>query len=257
MITCKLTGEVGQPVKAHIVPKAFYELPPQSEGPCRLISNASDTYPKKVAIGIYDDTIVTKAGEARFGPWDDYASRVLLQRFDEFTPMRHNSKIVAWSRPHVDYAALKLFTLSVLWRAHASAQPAFRKVRLGVHEPIIRNLLLRGDPASEEEYSVCIARWIDEQFGPVFMDPFREKYEGVNYYRIYCGRYVLYVKVDKLKSAPSFQEMQLAPGRPLCIIARTLRSSKEWPLMLRIARGNAHHIILGRNSVSRKRHAKR
>ncbi len=254
MITCKLTGKVGRPVKAHVVPKAFYELPHQSEGPCKLISNASDTYPKKVPIGIYDDTIVTKDGEARFGPWDDYASQVLLLRFDEFTPIRHNSKIVAWYFPDVDYAALKLFALSVLWRAHASAQPAFRKVKLGIHEPIIRNLLLRGDPASEEEYSVCIARWIDEQFGPVFMDPFREKYEGVNYYRIYCGRYVLYVKVDKRKTGPSFKEIQLAPGRPLCVIARTLRSSKEWPLMLGIARENAHHMH-GRGSVSHKRHA--
>jgi hypothetical protein len=239
MITCKLTGEVGQPVKAHIVPKAFYELPPQSKGPYRLISNASDTYPKKVPIGIYDDTIVTKNGETRFGPWDEYAARVLLQRFNEFTPIRHNNKISGWYLPGIDYAALKLFALSVLWRANASAQPAFHKVELGAHEPTIRNLLLRGNPTSEEKYSVCIARWIDEQFGPVFMDPFLEKHEGVNYYRIYCGRYVLYVKVDRRKTGSGFSEFQLAPGRHLYVIARTLRSSKEWVLMRRMAVENA------------------
>ena len=86
MFTCKLTGVVGRPVKAHVVPKAFYELPPQSEGPYKLISNASDTFSKKLPIGIYDDAMVTKDGEARFGPWDDYSSQVILQRFDEFTP---------------------------------------------------------------------------------------------------------------------------------------------------------------------------
>jgi hypothetical protein len=182
--------------------------------------------------------MVTKDGEARFGPWDDYASRVLLQRFDEFTPIRHNGETLAWYLPDVDYAALKLFALSVLWRAHASTQPAFRKVKLGAHEPTIRDLLLREDPAAEEQYSVCIVRWIDDQFGPVFMDPFREKYEGVNYYRIYCGRYVLYVKVDNRKTGASFKEMQLAPGRNLYVIARMLRHSKEWPLMVRIAHEN-------------------
>jgi hypothetical protein len=238
MITCKLTGQTGPPVKAHVIPKAFYECPPQSEGPYKLISGASDTFPKKVPIGIYDNTMVTKDGESRFGPWDDYASQVLLQRFNEFLPIRNGSETSAWSLSNVDYKVLKLFALSVLWRAHASSQPVFRKVKLGTHEPIIRNLLLRGDPASEEEYSVVIARWIDEQFGPVFMDPFCEKYEGVNYYRIYCGRYVLYVKADKQKTGPTFKDIQLSPGRQLYVMARVLRVSKEWSLMVRLAHEN-------------------
>jgi len=235
MITCKLTGQIGPPVKAHVIPKAFYECPPQSEGSYKLISNISNTFPKKVPIGIYDNTIVTKEGESLFGLWDDYASRVLLQRFNEFLPIRRGYEIEAWSLPNVDYAALKLFALSVLWRAHASSQSAFQRVKLGAHESIIRALLLRGDPASEEEYSVLIARWIDEQYGPVFMDPFREKYEGVNYYRVYCGRYVLYIKVDKQRTGPTFKDKQLSPGRDLCVMARVLQTNKEWPIMVRLA----------------------
>jgi hypothetical protein len=239
MITCKLTGKEGPPVKAHIVPESFYELPSQSDGPYQLITNTPGKYPKKVPIGIYDNTIVTRDGEDRFGPWDNYACELLLKRFDEFVPINHENKIIAWQMCGTDYAMMKLFALSVLWRAHASSQPAFSKVDLGPHEPKIRAHLLQENPGSEEEYSVCIVRWIDDGFGPVVMDPFRERYEGVNYYRIYCGRYVLYVKADQMNTGKSFKDMQLAPDRDLFLIARELKSSKEWPLMKRMARENA------------------
>ena len=86
MITCKLTGKVGAPIKAHIVPRAFYELPPQEEGPLISTSNTPNTFPKKVPVGIYDDTMVTQDGENIFQPWDDYAIKLLLRSEEAFKP---------------------------------------------------------------------------------------------------------------------------------------------------------------------------
>ena len=239
MIVCKLTGKSGRAVKAHIVPKAFYELPPQTEGFIQLWTNSPGKFPKKVPIGIYDDAIVTSEGESRFGPWDDYACEVLLNRFKEFTPLYKKHRLACWQLEDVEYARLKLFGLSVLWRAHASTQPAFQRVKLGEHESIIRDLLLRAQPAKAEEYSVCFARWVDEDFGPVFMDPIRERYDGVNFYRVYCGRYVVYVKVDRRDTGPTLREFQVAPTQPLLVAARNLRGSKEWPVLAKIAQSNA------------------
>lgn len=238
MITCKLTGNTGPPIKAHIVPKAFYELPPQEDGPYSLMSNVTGTFPKKLPTGIYDSTIVTKEGEKLFGPWDDYAVRILLNEANVFEEIRGSGKLIAWSLADYNYTALKLFALSVLWRANASPHPAFSKVQLGPHEGSIRSFLLKNQPGTSEQYSVIIVRWIDEEFGPVFMDPFRERYDGVNYYRIYCGRYVLYVKVDQKKTNDTFREMQLSPERNLFLIARELKKSKEWPIMQQIAQKN-------------------
>lgn len=48
MITCKLTGDIGKPIKAHIIPKAFYELPEQNKGANKLVGNSPGTYPKKL-----------------------------------------------------------------------------------------------------------------------------------------------------------------------------------------------------------------
>ena len=238
MIVCKLTGKSGRAVKAHIVPKAFYELPPQSEGPTQLLTNTPGQFLKKIPVGIYDDAIVTSEGESLFGPWDDYACEVLLNRFKEFTPLYKSHQLAGWQLEGVDYAQLKLFGLSVLWRAHASTQPVFQKVKLGGHESKIRDLLLRAEPAKAEDYSVCFMRWIDDDFGPVPMDPFRERYDGVNFYRVYCGRYVLCVKVDRRDTGPTLRELQVAPTRPLLVGARNLHKSKEWAVAAKIAQSN-------------------
>ncbi len=51
MITCKLTGQTGPAIKAHIVPESFYELPPQSDGPYKLVTNTPGKQLQRYAIG--------------------------------------------------------------------------------------------------------------------------------------------------------------------------------------------------------------
>ncbi len=245
MIKCKLTGKTGKGIKAHIVPRSFYEISPQEDGFHKLLSNSEGTFPKKTPVGIYDDTIVTIEGEECFRDWDDYASRILISEAQNLEEKIVNNKLVAWTLPNYDYSSLKLFALSVLWRSHASAHSAFSKVNLGPHEAAIRTMLLNNDPGDDEKYSVNIVRWLSHDFGPVFMDPFREKYGyGINYYRIYCGRYVLYVKVDKRISASELRDFQLGATSELYLIARELQKSKEWPIMQQIVQHNVANKVL-------------
>jgi len=65
------------------------------------------------------------------------------------------------------------------------------------------------------------------------------RFDYSSYYRLYCGRYVLYIKVDKRKAIKTFNEIQLGVSKELHIIARKLRRSKEWPIMEKIAKKNA------------------
>ena len=56
---------------------------------------------------------------------------------------------------HVPYAEVKLFSLSILWRADSATLPQFREVALGArHSEIIRKMLLSGDPGRPEEYQI-------------------------------------------------------------------------------------------------------
>jgi hypothetical protein len=164
---------------------------------------------------------------------------LLLKSELAFQPFPETENILGWTLPNYDYPTLKLFALSILWRAHASTLPEFKNVQLGPHEARVRHLLLSATPGAPEEYSVVIVKWIDEEFGPVFMDPFRETYDGLNYYRIYLGRYVLYFKVDQRPTNAAFRYFQLGQDTKLVVIARELKKSKEWLLMQRIAKLNA------------------
>ncbi|MCP4049269.1 MAG: hypothetical protein GY730_00995 [bacterium] len=241
MITCKLTGDTGKPIKAHIIPRAFYELPSQKEGSGKLVGNGSHIFPKKLPIGIYDSTIVTQKGENIFEAWDNYATQLLLNDKIVFDEIKKQDQLIGWQLANYNYSLLKLFSLSILWRAHASSHNVFKKVKLGPHEAKIRKLLLTNDADVPDQYSVIIYKWIDDGFGPVIMDPFREKYDGVNFYRFYCGRYIFFIKVDSLRTTGAFRYTQLTPKKNLIIIARNLKNSKEFPLMQKIAMENSRH----------------
>jgi len=238
MITCKLTGDIGKPIKAHIIPKAFYELSEQNEGANKLISNSPGTFPKKIPVGIYDSTIVTQKGEDYFEKWDNYATKLLLGDNITFEKIQENGVLGGWDLGVYDYKLLKLFSLSILWRAHVSSQVIFKKVKLGPHEPIIRELLLTGNAFDSNSYSVILSKWIDGGFGPVIMDPFREKYDGLNFYRFYCGRYIFSIKVDSRPTVGAFRYAQLALNKNLIIIARDLKASKDFSVMQKIAKQN-------------------
>ena len=253
MITCKLTGDIGKPIRAHIIPKAFYEISEQNKGVNKLIGNSPGTYPKKLPIGIYDSTIVTQKGEDIFNKWDNYATKFLLGDEIRYKAIQKNGKLAGWDVGTFDYPLLKLFSLSILWRAHVSSQDIFKKVELGPHEPKIRQLLLTENASDPDTYSVIISKWIDDGFGPVIMDPFREKYYGLNFYRFYCGRYVFSIKVDSRRTVKAFRYAQLSPNTNLILIARDLKSSKEFPLMQRIARENIPNQPFSHNVENKNR----
>jgi hypothetical protein len=67
------------------------------------------------------------------------------------------------------------------------------------------------------------------------MDPFPEKYFGINYYRFYLEGYIVYIKVDKRIAKEPLRSIQLTPRSPLIIIARELSKSKEMPIMRKVA----------------------
>lgn len=237
-ITCKLTGVTGRGVKAHIVPKAFYEIPPQEDGVSKLYSNTDGVYPKKTPKGVYDDSFVAKEGESCFDEIDSYAVDVLLNKIETFEENSKNGSTLAWTLESYDYKLLKLFSLSVLWRAHSSSNHVFSKVDLGPHEKFIKNMILAKDPKDEHTYSVQLARWYGGAIDNVIMDPFRERYEGINYYRVYCGKYVLYIKVDRRRSVGTFAKLQLKPDSPLYVISRKFDKSKEKKIMINVVSAN-------------------
>jgi hypothetical protein len=56
----------------------------------------------------------------------------------------------------LEYDKLKLFELSILWRAGVSSLPFFSKVDLGVHKEALRLQLLNSDPGHPDRYGAIL-----------------------------------------------------------------------------------------------------
>src|SRR5205085_5334408 len=166
--------------------------------------NRAGEYPKRSRVGIYDSTIVCEACERSFSDYDSYAAQVLLNDVGKFVPLRDGTgAIIAHVVSDIDYRLLKLFGIAVLWRAGASSHGFFRRVQLGRYLEQARDMLLRAEPGPSDDFGVTFAMWNGTE-GPLFMDPFGERWDGVNYYRFYLGRYLAYIKVDRRVVASIF-----------------------------------------------------
>jgi hypothetical protein len=73
----------------------------------------------------------------------------------------------------------------------------------------------------------------DESVG--FMDPFPERYGGVNVYRFYFGAYTAYIKVDQRPFSEPLSHTALCAQPFLNIVRRDHRNSKDFAAMLTTA----------------------
>jgi hypothetical protein len=190
-------------------------------------------YPKRVPTGVYDQNILCEECEPIFGDWDNYALRFLMEG-PPWKALYAQNQRVGYEIWEYDYKNLKLFFLSLLWRASVSQHPFYRRVNLGPREDVAKALIKKANPGTEHEFSVTLAKF-DHPLGSAILDPHPEKWDDVNYYRFYLSSYVAYVKVDKRKAPNPHRDFILRKNPPLYVICRDLARSKELPLMKKIA----------------------
>jgi hypothetical protein len=201
------------------------------------MSSEDGVYPKRSRTGVYDQ-IVCETCERVFSPWDDYAQQFLTGDLHPSYYVIDQGEKLALILPEVDYVRLKLFFLSVLWRASVSTQALFAKVRLGPHEPILRHMISQGNPGEPDEYSVTLAKFDSPVHQVGIINPERTKFGVTNCYRLYVYGYIAVVKVDQRATIDAFQDMILRPNKPLCVVLRNFKSSREYAAMVRAVRQN-------------------
>jgi hypothetical protein len=200
--------------------------------PPRLLSQ--NHYSQKVPIGIYDRNILCMDCEKLFGEWDDYAQKLLDIETMGATPIVENSQVAGYEVAQYQYDKLKLFFISLLWRASISTHRFYKRISLGQLEPVAKEFIEKRDPGTPEDFSVTIAKF-DHPLGTTILDPHPQKNDHINYYRFYLGSYVAYIKSDKRKTPSPFASFMMTPNEPLRIIVRDLERSKELPLIQKIA----------------------
>ncbi|MFH1995258.1 MAG: hypothetical protein ABIJ24_06155 [Nitrospinota bacterium] len=233
---CKLTGIEGLGVKAHVIPKSFYLIDKTASPSLRILSNVPGEYPKKAPVGVYDKTIVTAEGEHIFQEFDDYACHLLIHEFPNAEPLNDGEETAAYFYKSFDYAKLKLFFMSMLWRSAASSHSMFKKVNLGSHQEVLRQAILSHNPGETDFFGVVLAIFDDPSKWAKIMDPFPERIDGIRYYRFYLANIVAYIKVDSQRAKYPFDVTQMRPDAPLCLIQRDFWGSREAIIMKRLAK---------------------
>jgi hypothetical protein len=89
----------------------------------------------------------------------------------------------------LNYKNLKLFQLSVLWRAGASRLPEFEQVKLGAHEERIRLMLVADDPGPAASYGciMCALMQGEDLVQALVVPPTWARLAGLNAYRFVFG----------------------------------------------------------------------
>lgn len=218
---CALTRETGRFVDAHIIPRAFFKT--ASPDPFKEVGPDGER-PKRIRTGWYDPHLLTRAGEDILQPFDDAAAKAFIQRGFTYSTrrMEHdiNSLKPGFVANHeywiedVDVRQLRLFVLSLLWRAAVSRNNAFDKVTVSPsHLEDLRRRLLAGDPGPHTDYPAYLGVFCsgDER---TKMSPFRPK--GSRFYRFFLDGVLCYVSpIRRMTSTTNLGGLLLGsdPGR--------------------------------------------
>ena len=236
---CSLCREDKALIKAHIIPHGFYR-PLKTDGAIpEMHSNTPGAFPRRTPVGVFDCNILCQDCDAIMGPWDQHAQEVLLKPPPQESLLFYRGQMVGAQIKEFKYEPLKLFFISLLWRASISTQPFFKLISLGPHEETLRQMIIQHDPGSPEDYAVTLGRFEDPE-AQGMLNPHSELFEGINYCRFYLTGVVAYIKVDHRPSVSPLRDFTIKENEPITVIIRSLHQSKDGKLMKEIA----HNALL-------------
>jgi hypothetical protein len=145
--TCALCDEVRTLKHSHILPEFMYL--PLYDGKHRAVSVPAKGTPRVDTIqrGLREYLLCTSC-EGRLGEWERNVAPVWKETLLQIRGATPGTVVTL----ACDYRVLKLFTLSLFWRAGVAAHANFGAVDLGRHEAPIRDLLRAGVPGPVTAY---------------------------------------------------------------------------------------------------------
>jgi hypothetical protein len=170
---------------------------------------------KYYQVGIHDSEIACETCERLFNPFDTHGYQVLTKALAE-KKIYHDldGHPCAYFIENADYTKLKLFALSLLWRAHASSHEFFSHVALGPHAMTLRSYISSGIAPPSDKYGVVFLHRVSQQYPGALIPPWRDRIQGVNIYRFYLPDIVILIKVDKQPMPKPFDVMMLTEVAP-------------------------------------------
>ena len=240
---CKYCGGSGALIRAHVIPEAFFRKLREGTQAPLLVTAKVGEFTKRVPIGVYDSEILCGQCEGKLLATDTYGIEVLLRKVDHFfLPVEGG---MGYTGADVDKTLLLRFFIALLWRASVSLQPFFRRVNLGPYETEALHVLCTPQFGIPKTFDAVMSRWDEADYGGLpttaILDPYPERWDNVKAYRVYLGRVVAYIKVDKQPFREPFSRLSLQAQGPCQVIARSFSQSKDLQAMKRTAVASARN----------------
>lgn len=209
---CRLCLELARLSRSHIISEFLFK--PLYDPEHRFIE-VTDVAKGKVGRGQsgYRERLLCARCESHLNRFEKHSRRLFT---DPLPPHIAGSERIREFR-RLDYALLKLFFLSVLWRSSVSSLDVFKHVSLGPHEEKIRIRLGNSEPGLESDYPTVFfnLHFEKEHFRDLMVNPTYMRVEGRLCYRFLLSGFVVLIFVASHGPPPSFARFVLAPDSPV------------------------------------------
>jgi len=164
--------------------------------------------------------------EQLFKDYDDHAALLLKLPQPKFV----GDKTL---RVQVDYQLMKLFFVSVLWRAHLSGVRFYDKVSVGdFHAARLREMVLNRDAGGVEEYSTWMFQFNIGDERDSALPPHPVRVIRVLCYRFFIVGFTWVTKVDSRPTPEIYRGIIMRPNEPLQVRRMDWQTSQERSLLL-------------------------
>jgi hypothetical protein len=228
--------------KSHIIPDFMYKSLFDNGHRLHKLAPADLVKGKgkisRLPSGEYEGGLLcSECDNKKIGGYESYAEKALYGKIEEASDLPECENLittggVTFTRcKNVHYKELKLFLLSILWKASICKRDFFNEVDLGPYEDTIRQMIYSGDPKDEEIFPILMMTWLnDKSFASeiVAQPGINRREKGVRYIFPIAGMtYVFHVSPTSLRK--SFREFIL--------------SSKDEAFFLHIPEGRSRELF--------------
>ena len=142
-----------------------------------------------------------------------------------------------------DYNKLKLFFLSVLYRASISTQQFYDKIKLRPYEDVFREMILSGNSDKNNDYPVILTRFTDDYGKYSLRGPVTQRVPGfgINTCRFHLPPFIALIKVDQRPLSPELSKFALTENKPLDIIAVNSTETGDLRQLVKLFMDNPHN----------------
>lgn len=232
---CHLCKKEKKLIKAHIIPGwCFRYLYDKNHGKREPLIFATIDKNSITHNGIYDGEILCENCDGFLGTFDDYGRKILIEK--KIKSLNNGLSIIK----DVDIEKLKIFFLSVLWRASISKRPEFLKVDIGPFEDKIWEILNKvisnkGCLQEISRFSIIVRKFISKKYPDLARKniqlPLYERIESINHYRLYFPNgFIILIKTDK-RSLPEILKPIETNGTDVLILEKDFENSKDLEFM--------------------------